>query len=158
MKSANISFTKWVKFGDWKELDKCDLKSPGVYAIAYTGKNILNKDFDYIKEIVYFGMTNSIMGLKGRLGQFDATINKKLKLHGGAQRVKFNLAKEDASWKEKLFVSIKPYKGCDVNSNKPEDLEIMGEIAKQEYICFSKYVQRYNELPRFNDKKKSPKK
>ena len=42
--------------------------------------------FDWIKEIIYIGMTNSKGGLKNRLQQFDNTIAGKTG-HGGAQRV-----------------------------------------------------------------------
>jgi hypothetical protein len=100
-------------------------------------------------------MTNAKGGLKSRLQQFDNTIKGK-EGHGGAQRVRFKYA----SYKKlapRLFVSVSPYK-CNVTSNKPSDLRIMGEVAKQEYECFALFAKRYKGLPEFNDKKRSPKK
>ena len=33
----------------------------------------------------------------------------------------------------------------------------MGEVAKLEYDCFAEYVEKFGNLPEFNDKSKSPK-
>lgn len=33
----------------------------------------------------------------------------------------------------------------------------MGEIARLEYECFAVYVEKFDQLPEFNDKKLSPK-
>jgi hypothetical protein len=34
---------------------------------------------------------------------------------------------------------------------QPIDLLSMGEVAKEEYVCFAKYVEKYGKLPRFNE-------
>lgn len=52
---------------------------------------------------------------------------------------------------DKLYVSIK-YFECDVKSNLPNDLLIMGDVAKHEFECFAEYAQKFKRLPRFNDK------
>ena len=57
---------------------------------------------------------------------------------------------------QNLYVSVRYFK-CDVKSNKPEDLRIMGEVAKFEYDCFTLYTEKFESLPKFNDKKNSPK-
>jgi hypothetical protein len=155
MEKKTFSFSKWVRFDERNKLEQ--LKYPGIYAIAYSNEDISEKDFDWIKEIVYFGMTNSKEGLRGRLRQFDNTIKSKSIDHGGAERFCFNLGKEDENWKEKLYVSVMSMP-CDVTSNQREDLLRMCEVANQEYICFANYIEEYGELPRFNDKKRSPKK
>jgi hypothetical protein len=152
-----INFSKWIHFIDEKAYSQFGFV-PGIYVIAYSEENIAGKDFAYIKEIVYFGMTNSKNGLHGRLKQFDDTIYSKQKQHGGADRFIYNLNKEDRNWKEKLYVSTIPFIRCDVSSNLPNDLIIMGDIARQEWVCQAEYVKKYNRLPRFNDKKNSPKK
>ena len=152
-----IKFTNWIQFNCINAYNQFGWV-PGIYAIAYTEENISGKEFDYISEIVYFGMTNSKNGLHGRLKQFYDTIYLKRSQHGGADRFIFNLNKEDINWKEKLYISTMPYIHCDVNTNSPEDLITMGDVAKQEYICQAEYVKRFKKLPRFNDKKNSPKK
>jgi hypothetical protein len=157
MEKMEISFTAWLLFsGD--DAYKQFAWVPGIYAIAYSDEDISGKDFDYIKEIVYFGMTNSKNGLYGRLKQFNNTITSKHAQHGGADRFIFNLDKEDKNWREKLYVSTMPFIHFDVTSNLPRDLNLMGDVAKQEFSCFAKYVERFNKMPRFNDKENSPKK
>ncbi len=99
-------------------------------------------------------MTNSKAGLKGRLKQFDNTIIGKTG-HGGADRFRF----KHGNYKEladKLYVSACTFE-CDVESNDPKDLRIMGKVAKFEYDCFAEYVEKFGELPEFNNKKESPK-
>jgi hypothetical protein len=150
-------FTKWVKFSNRKELEQSGWGWPGIYAIAYSNNDISNTPFSLLEDIVYFGMTKSKSGLKGRLQQFDNTICGN-RGHGGAARFCYNLPKKDKFWKEKLYVSIMVFRDCYVGSNNPKDLMIIGDIVKQEYVCFAKYVENFNKLPRFNDIKKSPKK
>jgi hypothetical protein len=150
-------FSEWVKFSKRSELEKYKWGFPGIYAIVYSEKDISKKTFDLLENIVYFGMTNAKNGIKGRLQQFDNTINTKNSQHGGAERFIFSLSKEDKLWKNKLYVSIMVF-NCDVNSNLPKDLLIMGDVCKQEYICFSEYVSKFGKFPRFNDKKASTKK
>lgn len=147
-------FSHWVH---WEDRDMIDsIKNPGVYALAITTKDISKKPFDYIKEIVYFGMTNSAGGLKARLNQFDYTIaQKKRSVHGGAERVLYK-HRDYSTLIRKLFVSVCPIE-CEVLSNSPKDLLKMGEVAWFEYYCFSEYVERFEKLPEFNDKKNSPK-
>jgi hypothetical protein len=154
---AEEKFTNWVKFSNRRELEQSGWVYPGVYAIAYSKNDISDTPFSLLEDIAYFGMTNSKGGLKGRLNQFNGTINLKQKSHGGADRFIFNLSKEDQLWKEKLYVSIMVFRFCDVESNRCHDLITMGDIAKKEYVCLAEYVKKFNKLPRFNDKKNSPK-
>ena len=61
--------TKWFS---WKNRDHISNKNqPAIYYIAHSNENIEGKDFSYIEEIVYIGMTISKNGLKGRLDQFE---------------------------------------------------------------------------------------
>jgi len=145
-------FSKWVS---WSERDKLNgIKYPGVYALAVSEKDLSNTKYTLCEEIKYFGMTNSGGGLKSRLKQFDNTIIGKSG-HGGAERFLYEYKNYDRLVK-KLFVSVCPVK-CDVKSNNPKDLLKMGEIACLEYYCFAEYIKRFKKLPKFNDKKKSPK-
>jgi hypothetical protein len=145
-------FSDWYS---WKGKDTIyGRKFPGIYCIAISDTNISGQKFNWIREIKYIGMTNSKGGLQARLKQFDNTINWK-EGHGGACRFRYKYP-DYQSLIKKLFVSI-CYRECDVTSIYPNDLNIMGEVAKLEYTSFAEYVRRFNELPEFNDKEKSPK-
>lgn len=147
-----FQFSKWAK---WSNRDKLEnIKLPGIYCIAVSNSNIEGSAFSWLEEINYVGMTNSINGLKGRLKQFDNTIKGKTG-HGGADRFmnEYNSYDTDV---DNIYVAIDTFH-CDVKSNEPEYLIMMGDVAKQEYVCIAEYVKRHEELPKFNDKKNSPK-
>jgi hypothetical protein len=146
------NFSHWSRWKDRHSLQ--DIGYPGVYALAVSSTDLYDTEFDWNKEIMYFGMTNSGGGLKSRLSQFDNTIKGK-EGHGGGERFRFEYRNYEQLVK-KLFVSVYPVK-CDINSNKHEDLIKMGEVAYLEYYCFAEYVQLYRHLPKFNDKKNAPK-
>jgi len=99
-------------------------------------------------------MTNSVKGLKGRLKQLDNTIKGKSG-HGGADRVRFE-HQDYQQLASNLFVAVASFE-CDVKSNTPQDLRIMGEVAKFEYGCFVHFTELFKQLPEFNDQKRSPK-
>ena len=132
-------FSYWKSWRDRYKL--AGIYYPGIYALAITSKNLSNKPFAMIRKIVYFGMTNSSGGLKSRLKQFDNTIIGK-RGHGGAERFLFKYKNYKETTKN-LYLSINFIK-CNPNSNTPRDLTKMGEVAKFEYICLSKYAKRFN--------------
>jgi len=141
------NFSKWAK---WIDRDKLDgIEFPGIYCLAINEKDISDKDFEWTDKINYIGMTNAASGLKGRLKQFDNTIQGKTG-HGGADRFRYEY-RDYQDIKEKLYVSVK-YFECNVKSNLPEDLLVMGEVAKHEYECFAEFVKINKRLPKFNDK------
>ncbi len=74
----------------------------------------------------------------------------------GGGRVRFKHP-DYAKLTPRLYVSVCPYE-CDVTSNDPDDLRIMGDVEKCEYECFGVFAERFGLLPEFNDKKRSPKK
>jgi len=162
-------FSKWVHINNKDELiKKEELKRaghyvPGIYAIAYSNVNLSNKEFDYIEDIVYFGMSLNKRGLQGRLYQFFSTINGKSKQHKGGERMVHELSKENDDWLNNLFISLLPCIYCSVNFISAEgfiisddciNLNYMGDIAKQEYSCLYEYANKYNRLPRFCNKPK----
>jgi hypothetical protein len=151
MKSGG--FSDWVKWNDRNKLE--GIKWPGVYAIVLCDRDISRTAFEWRGNIIYVGMTNSKGGLKSRLQQFETTI-KGGDGHGGARRVRHQYP-DPETLIPRLYVSINPM-DCDVLSNKPHDLRSMGDVAKLEYECFAQYAEAFSELPRFNDKQKSPKK
>mgnify|MGYP001569243746 CR=1 FL=1 len=149
----NNIFSKWAKWSDRDTLE--GIQFPGIYAIALSEADISKKQFSWRKEIIYIGMTNAKGGLKGRLNQFDNTI-KGGDGHGGAHRVRFKHPKYNKLVPQ-LYVAVCP-KECNVASNEPSDLRIMGYVANHEYECFACFAETFGQLPEFNDKKRSPKK
>jgi hypothetical protein len=145
----------WVKWCDRNNLS--GIKSPGVYVIAISNRNISKRSFSWRKEIVYIGVTISKGGLQSRLQQFDNTLNWK-KGHGGAERFR-KIHRHYNKLVSKLFVSVN-YTECNVKPNPPTppNLRLMGKVLQQEYECFAVFVEKFKEWPRFNDKKNSPKK
>lgn len=148
----NRPFSRWSRWSDREEME--GLQFPGIYALAISGLGLAGKDFTWTKEIVYVGMSNAVTGLKGRLKQFDNTIIGK-KGHGGAERFRHDFSSHD-KLVPRLYVAIAPFK-CDVTSNTPSDLRIMGDVAKAEYECWAQFVTVFKHLPRYNDKKNAPK-
>jgi len=148
-----MNFSNWTHWQDRNKLD--NLKYPGIYILSYTQNNISGGSFNWIKDIIYIGMTNSKGGLKSRLQQFENTIAGK-KGHGGAERVMYKHSNYNTLISD-LYVSVRPFE-CDITSNNVKDLLVMGKVAEFEYICFAEYVKRFKCLPEFNDKKRSPKK
>ena len=146
-------FSTWMRWSERKVL--AGLNYPGVYALAISPTDISGQAFSWQQEIVYIGMTNSKGGLKSRLQQFDNTI-KGGDGHGGGHRVRFKHP-DYAKLTEQLYVSVCPEE-CDVASNSPSDLRVMGKVTSDEYECFALFVEAFGHLPEFNDKKRSPKK
>lgn len=147
-----------ARFSPWKAWQArgslTGLHFPGVYAIAISHHDLSNKPYAWLPEIVYFGMTNSVSGLRGRLKQFDNTINGKVG-HGGAERFRYDFPPSNGLL-DRLYVAVAPFE-CNVISNAPTDLITMGSVAKAEYECFAKFVELFRRLPKYNDKKNSPK-
>jgi len=148
-----INFSKWVHIKSQKILlERAGHHCPGVYAIAYSSQNLHNNDFDFIQDIIYFGMSVSKKYLRGRLYQFFRGIYSNCKEHGAAYRMKHELNNEDNEWIDKMYISLKPFPHCGSRTLSPNDLLYMGDVAKEEYVCLSKYLELFNKLPRFNEK------
>jgi len=146
------NFSNWTKWTDRNSL--VGIEYPGIYCLAISEEELSQLSFSWVPEIKYIGMTNSIKGLKGRLKQFDNTIIGK-RGHGGADRFRYRYQnyQELAS---KLYVSVFSFK-CNVQSNSPEDLRLMGKVTEFEFECLAKYVENFGKLPEFNNKEASPK-
>ncbi|MBI3611355.1 MAG: hypothetical protein HY204_11750 [Nitrospirae bacterium] len=144
------------KFSKWRLWDRRDelrgVDHPGIYAIALSNRDITDEVFEWMKGIIYVGMT--VSGLKGRLDQFNNTI-KGRGGHGGAFRVVYKYRNYN-KLKKKLYVSVAPFK-FDPTSEKPADLRKKGDVVRFEYLCLAQYAERFRRQPEFNDKKRSPK-
>lgn len=105
-----------------------------------------------IRNVTQFGVP--LQQTPNRFKQFDNTIIRKTG-HGGADRFRYKYEDyQDLVYR--LFISVCSVE-CNVKSNSPKDLRIMGEVAKFEYDCLANYVKKFGNLPEFNDKRKSPK-
>ena len=146
-------FSKWVQWSERNKLN--DISSPGIYFIAIDEKkDLISKAFQYDKKIIYIGMSNSMKGLKGRLKKFDSTIHGG-RGHSAAYRVKGRYENYDELTK-KLVVAIASF-DCERNIANPNDLLVMGEVAKLEYVAFANYVKLHGNLPEFNQKQSKAK-
>lgn len=146
-------FSAWASWPKRTELE--GLRFPGVYAMAISDEDLTGTLFSWRREIVYVGMTNSKGGLKSRLRQFDDTIRGR-NGHGGAHRVRYK-HRDYESLVDRLFVAVHRVE-CDVKSGHPDDLRLMGQVARMEYECFAQFAEKFQCLPEFNDMKRSPKK
>jgi hypothetical protein len=146
-------FSKWLPWLQRKEFPRSGC--PGVYAISRSSKDLTDKAFKLREDIIYFGMTNAISGLQGRLQQFDNTISGKRRAHGGADRARYGYTSY-ARLAPLVYVSIARF-ACDPTSDLPADLRKMGRVARFEYLCLAVFVERFGCLPRFNDKANAPK-
>ena len=145
-------FSKWKAWQSRHEIE--GLHFPGVYALAISRTGLAGKDFAWPREIVYFGMTNAISGLKGRLKQFNNTLSGKFG-HGGAERFRYDFPLANELFSQ-LYVAVCPFK-CDVRSGSPTDLFVMGSVVKAEYECLAQFAELFGHLPKYNDKKNAPK-
>lgn len=168
-----MKFSKWAKWDEReialkmhgkKTLSGKDLlKYRGIYALAISEKtDMTGKDFKWEKDIVYFGMTNSIKGFAGRLKQFDNTLRKKRGGgHGGAARfISKNASKKARELlAKKLFVSVSPFFSSKPGQKPetPSDLRVMGLVVKAEYDAWATYLEKHKALPEYNNKERSPK-
>jgi hypothetical protein len=155
---TNMQFSNWAK---WESRDKklSNLKHPGIYAIIISEINIEDEPFELIEEICYFGMTNSVAGLKGRLTQFNNSLRDiNGGGHGGAERFRYHYKDpaDAAILSAKLYVSVFPFE-CIDRKETAENLRIFGSVAMAEYEAFAQYVEKFQQLPRYNRKKESPK-
>ena len=146
------AFTPWIRW-DKRFVPTVDSRMPGVYALAITSTDLGGQPFSWIPEIAYIGMSNSRGGLGMRLYQFDRTILGS-EGHGGACRVRCVHSNYDELVRQ-LFVAVKEFP-CDVKAARPEDLRVMGDVAREEYRCFAEYSERFGSLPLFN-RRDSPK-
>ena len=149
----DLHFSKWVLFADRQILS--DMKYPGLYALAICEANIAGRKFNVRKEIAYFGMTISKLGIRGRLKQFGDTLQRKRDNHGGAQRFRHDY-KDSVALLKNLYVAVCPFQ-CLVDSLARKDLETLGTVAYAEFVAFANYAEAFGRLPKYNDKKNSPK-
>jgi hypothetical protein len=152
---TSLPFSSWSKWDNRvSKLPK--LQHPGIYALRISERNLEENPFDWSEEIVYFGMTNSLAGLKGRLAQFNNTLRDKSGGgHGGADRFRFDY--HDGEFlANRLYVAVCPFE-CDTRNVSPESLLVLGQVAMAEYVAFSEHLKRFGALPKYNNRRASPK-
>lgn len=146
-------FSAWLPWSNREHLPNA--ACPGVYIIARSSHPLAGQSFTWSKDIIYVGMTNAASGLRGRLRKFDRTLSGQSE-HGGADRVRFRFPDAE-KFRAKAYVAVAHFE-CDPQSNRSEDLRLMGEVTRFEYECLACFVEQFGQLPEFNDKKRSPKK
>lgn len=125
-----MAFSNWYRWSDRSQIP--DLKMPGVYVLAVSSSALEGTEFSYSPEIIYVGMTNSALGLRARLRQFEDAVRGTRYNHGGADRVRYKY-RDFPALAKKLYVAVARVR-CDVRTNAPADLRAMGRVAKLEYV------------------------
>ena len=131
-------FTHWQPWRSRGEIER--LHYPGVYAIARTKEGLSGAPFELSESIIYFGMTNALSGITGRLRKFDNTISGRRLSHGGADRVRHRFPGY-AHLASRLYVAVAQFP-CDPGSSLPGDLRKMGEVARALSISASRRTRR----------------
>jgi len=150
-----MNFTNWQPWLSRNKLGEI-LRYPGIYVVRLCSETAPeNLSFQWAEDVIYVGMTNSVAGLKGRLAQFDETMRTPRVTHGGADRVR--LKHQDYNhFASSAYVAV-CHVVCDVTSNRPDDLKLMGKVAELEYLALAIYVEKFGRLPEFNNKKATKK-
>ncbi|EMB48292.1 Uncharacterised protein [Vibrio mimicus] len=148
-----------MKFSTWKLWDNRNehqlTQYPGIYAISISDAHLEGESFDISDDVVYFGMSNSVQGIKGRLEQFNNSLrDKRGGKHGGCERVRYDFP-DGEQLAKRLFVSVLPFL-CNTKEPSSNDLKRMGEVVKAEYDAFAWYFEAYGHLPKYNDKRLRP--
>lgn len=153
MKVEELLKKKWIKLDNYKELP--DSQDPGVYILAYTNKKLENADIK-IEDIFYVGMSNSLGGVKQRLGQFINGIEKNIGHSAGMRFFKEymkNSSFSKSKQKMNFFVASLSIP-CEVSKDKrtSSDLLAMGEVAKFEYSVLAHIKEKLGKEPMLNKK------
>lgn len=143
----------WMKLENYKNLESC--KYPGVYILAYTDKDLLNKRIK-IEDIFYVGMSNSLGGVKQRISQFINGIEK-YKSHSAGMRFFKEYMNNNSFSKnksKKSFYIASLTLPCEVSKDKrtDKDLRKMGEVAKFEYDVLAHIKEKLGKEPELNKK------
>lgn len=146
--------TRWTHWNNRNTIK--DLNQPGIYFIALSSENLEGKPFSLINEVIYIGMSISKKGVKGRLLQFEGAMKGANGRHGGAERVRFK-HKDSEKFFKNVYVSVRLFPVSSTR-NTPNDWKQKGECVKHEYVSFGDYLDKYGELPEFNDMNRSKKK
>lgn len=143
-KIPKLNFSKWHEWDGFRDIN--DIYS-GIYAIAISNKTLHSNRVNY-NDIVYIGMSNSMLGIKGRLTQLNNAIHGKYGHSGGKSM--FNDLGNYKKWNKKLFVSVMPIE-CDVKRRNVDDLINMGVVTCLEYMAFAKFKKiTGDDKPKYN--------
>lgn len=143
-----------LNFGRWtiweKRNDIENNRSPGIYIIAITNKDLENRKFRW-EDVSYIGMTHAKNGLCGRWNQFDQAI-KGNGGHSGGNTIERKLGNYE-KWKKKshLYVCCMAIKcNVDKGTRKADDLIKMGAIAFLEYRALAQFKKATGREPEYN--------
>jgi len=139
------NFSKWRK---WEDRNESDLQKPGIYMLAITEEDLEDTNVKF-KDVIYIGMTKAIKGIKGRLGQFNNSING-IPQHSFGNRIYDKLKYPYENWEKKLFFCVH-IEECNVKKpRKPEDLIKMGIISYLEYKALANFTKEMGKEPKGN--------
>jgi len=142
---------KWQPFDD--DVRKRLPTFPGVYALAYTVKNLAGQTVKP-KNVFYVGMSNASQGLKQRLNQFHRGIRKG-DSHSGAMRFFKNYLKgipyDNATSRKKFWIAYLSLDCVVIKDRRtPIDLRAMGKVSCLEYFVLARVKQATRKEPDLN--------
>jgi hypothetical protein len=150
--TARLFGQKWSRLHSADALKASEMKSPGVYLLAYSRKSLAGRPVQE-RDVFYVGMTCSAGGLKDRIGQFRKGIEDN-KYHSAAMRFyrEFGRGRPYAKLRNKLsfYFAALPF-DCVGNKSraKPGDFTTLGHICAVEYYAIAR-VCAAGEKPKLN--------
>jgi hypothetical protein len=150
---SKLFATRWVHLHGERALRIADLRHPGVYLLAYSGRSLEGSAIK-AHDVLYVGMSNSAGGVRSRLNQFKKGIEENHH-HSGARRFfrEHGGGKPFAAagTRRRLYFSALTFE-CESRKGlaKPDDLRIMGHINCIEYYAIAHVAEQTGKNPPLN--------
>jgi hypothetical protein len=151
---SQLFATRWAHLHEERSLARADLKFAGVYLLAYSAAPKIADSVVNARDVFYVGMSNAAGGVRQRLKQFKAGIEKN-GLHSGAMRFyrEYGGGKPFVGTKssKRLYFAALTFE-CESNKGlaEPDDLRLMGHINCLEYYAIAHVAEQTGKRPALN--------
>jgi hypothetical protein len=130
-----------------------DLSDPGVYVIAYSGRDLGGLSIDP-EDVLYVGMSNNGNGVQDRLHQFMQGLEGTGK-HSGARRMYRDYHggrpySQMATSGRIFFAAVTLPCNSHKRTATADDYRAMGEVANLEYAVIAHLMERTGRKPELN--------
>jgi hypothetical protein len=151
---SQLFAARWIDLHDEGALARPDLRYPGVYLLAYSARPRFQGSAIKPTDVFYVGMSNAAGGVRQRLKQFKAGIEKN-GLYSGAMRFyrEYGGGKPFAGrqgGKRLYFAALTFECVSDKGLAKPDDLRLMGHICCIEYYAIARVAEQTGKNPPLN--------
>jgi len=156
--TKNLFRLRWNPFHEESFADP-NLRFPGVYLLAYTGKNLNGQKIDE-RNILYVGMSNAQGGVRSRLIQFRNGLEK-YDNHSGAMRFyreyqgnkPFSLLKGKRKF---FYVALSVECISEKSRLTAQDFRELGHVTCLEYYAIARIKEKAGRPPPLNKFGKRP--